>query len=242
MALDWSPVERRLARELRRAVAAFVRRHPSERVRAVAIDATPHDDFFAVCFDCGDHPLVGNYTHHLFHEFSAGVRAPRGGWPPARRGSRDGFVEAELRKVLTRVLRELADGGGFARLPTGKQLLAGYCYHDSVFVLCRRVRVARPVAPAKQKRPGRAPIDSREAQDQFHADWETAYQRATPYFEAALAGSKKDQHSACNILYGLIRRVGVRPIDARWKARAKAALDHPVVGGYAADLLEELSK
>jgi hypothetical protein len=239
--MNWSPVETRLAREAKRAITLFRRRHAGERVRCMAIDATPSDDFFAVCFDCRDNELVGNFTHHLFHEFAAGIKAPKDGWPKMPSGSRDGFVEAELRKILARVLRALADGGAFARLPTGKRLSVGYCYHDSVFVPCRTLRIKQPIEPAPRRRLSRAPIATDRAQEAFLADLATAYDRATPYFEAAHNGSKVDQHSARGLLYRLtwMAEHGTE-IDERWIARTKAALKHPALSGYAKEFLTAL--
>ena len=119
-------------------------------------------------------------------------------------------------------------------LPTSDQIL-------QIHAVCRTLRIKQPIEPAPRRRLSRAPIATDRAQEAFLADLATAYDRATPYFEAAHNGSKVDQHSARGLLYRLtwMAEHGTE-IDERWIARTKAALKHPALSGYAKEFLTAL--
>lgn len=133
----------KLVAEGKRAAKAFQRANPNVTVSSFAFDASPGDEYFAGCFDDASRPdaaeetTVGNFSHHLFHEFSLPVasKLPKGPLPPSPSVA-DGYVEHFFRPVLERACQELATSGSLDSIRALGSLRVGYAYHDSVFVIC----------------------------------------------------------------------------------------------------------
>lgn len=136
----------KLVGEVKKAVKAFKKAHPTARVCAFAFDADPYNEFFAACFDDatrnGAHgePEVGRYRWHLFHEFGlpVGKKLPKDGVPPSP-SVHDGYVEHYFRPVLTRACERVLEEGLFDALDVERPFSVGYAYHSETLTVCATV-------------------------------------------------------------------------------------------------------
>jgi hypothetical protein len=83
---------------------------------------------------------VGHFQYHLFHEVQFDWRAflDSPDYDRLNRGGEDGWVEAQLRKVLSRVFDRLVDANVFAKLTLASPFRLGYGYPgEPDLVVCR---------------------------------------------------------------------------------------------------------
>lgn len=189
----------------------------------------------------------------LFHEVTASVHDSLPPERPMPSGSKDDWVYAQMRPVMVRVCKALADGGAFDQLATAKRFEVGYCYsNEPPFLVCRTLTRKRsqkrppepsPAKPARAVEPKRVraaastdlpPELSRAAVKRALAK-RNAYQALAPYFAPRVL---RHPRLSCVTYYALVgvAKLGP-PVAWRWIERTLPLLDVATLRGGAIQLL-----
>jgi hypothetical protein len=146
--MPFEKLAKKLVVEAKKAAAAFAKAHRAAELSAFAFDASPYEEFFACCFDDGLGDSVGDFRHHLFHEFQLPVHAqlPKGGAPPWK--GKDGYIEHHMRPVLALACETIASTGVLEKLRGPRALRIGYAYPGEAL----HVVATLPPAETKKRR------------------------------------------------------------------------------------------